>query len=114
MLEERLRPTAEVPCLSYATRMVTAEPASHATPVFVLGVQRSGTTWLANILAQHSRAIAVQADDHFGIHESIFFSHFARVYGDLGDEANFERFATDFATSDYYVLTGLEIGRAHV
>lgn len=81
---------------------------SSFTPVFVLGVQRSGTTWLGNILAQHSRAAAVQAPDHFGIHESIFFSHFARAYGDLAGDANFACFASEFTRSDYYVLTGLE------
>ena len=76
--------------------------------MFVLGIQRSGTTWLANILAQHTATVAVQAEDHFGIHESIFFSHFARAYGDLADDGNFARFAADFTTSDYYLLTGLE------
>jgi Sulfotransferase family len=81
---------------------------SRPTPVFVLGQHRSGTTWLANILANHPRVVAVQSDDHFGVHESIFFSHFARAYGDIADEANFGRFAADFATSDYYILTGLE------
>ncbi len=77
------------------------------TPVFVLGLDRSGTTWLANILANHPRAVAVQSEDHFGVHESIFFSHFARAYGDLGEEPNFRRFAADFTTSDYYLLSGL-------
>ncbi|MEO8092010.1 MAG: sulfotransferase [bacterium] len=86
---------------------MTASAHSHPTPVFVLGWQRSGTTWLANILANHPGTIAVQSEDHFGVHESIFFSHFARAYGDLRDEANFRRFAADFTTSDYYLLTGL-------
>lgn len=81
---------------------------SHPTPVFVLGLQRSGTTWLANILAHHPRAVAVEAEEHFGIHESIFFSHFARAYGDLADEESFRRFAAAFTTSDYYLLTGIE------
>jgi hypothetical protein len=80
---------------------------SSPTPVFVLGLQRSGTTWLANVLANHPNAVAVQAEDHFGIHESIFFSHFARAYGDLDDDLNFRRFAAEFTTSDYYMLTGL-------
>lgn len=78
------------------------------TPIFVLGVQRSGTTWMANLLAEHSQVTAVQSADHFGIHESIFFSHFARAYGDLAERDNFERFARDFTTSDYYLLTGIE------
>jgi hypothetical protein len=76
--------------------------------IAILGQHHSGTTWLANILANHPRVVAVQSDDHFGVHESIFFSHFARAYGDIADEANFRRFAADFATSDYYILTGLE------
>jgi hypothetical protein len=85
---------------------VTALDTSRPTPVFVLGQHRSGTTWLANILANHHRVVAVQSDDHFGVHESIFFSHFARAYGDIADETNFRRFAADFAASDYYILTG--------
>jgi hypothetical protein len=77
------------------------------TPVFVLGLDRSGTTWLANILANHPRGVAVQSEDHFGIHDSILFSHFARAYGDLGEDSNFRRFATDFTASDFYLLSGL-------
>jgi len=79
-----------------------------ATPVFVLGLDRSGTTWLANLLANHPRVVAVQAEDHFGVHESIFFSHFARAYGDLNNDQSFQRFAADFTASDYFVLTGIE------
>lgn len=94
--------------LAYNRRPMSSTRAPHPTPVFVLGVQRSGTTWLANILAQHPRAVAVQSEDHFGILESIFFSHFARAYGDLNDEINFRHFAADFTTSDYYVVSGLE------
>ncbi len=79
-----------------------------ATPVFVLGLQRSGTTWLATLLGGHPDVACVEAEDHFGIHESIFFSHFARAYGDLADDACFARFARDFIDSDYYILTELE------
>ena len=83
-----------------------AVPATRPTPVFVLGLQHSGTTWLASILAQHSRAAAVRSDRR-GVHESILFSHFAPAYGELDDDANFERFATDFTTCDYYRLSGV-------
>lgn len=34
-------------------------PACRARPVFVLGTARSGTTWLANLLADHPRIAAV-------------------------------------------------------
>lgn len=80
------------------------------TPIFVLGLQRSGTTWTANLLCQHRDCVGIQAPDHSGIHESIFFSHFARAYGDLTDDTNFSRFLNDFESSDYYQLSGLPAG----
>src|SRR5215510_14892870 len=67
-------------------------------PVFVLGLERSGTTWVANMLGGHSQGVCVEAPGH-GSHSSLFFSYFARVYGDLEDDDNFRRFATDFAAS---------------
>ncbi len=77
------------------------------TPIFVLGLQRSGTTWLANTLSGHPDIAAVEAPDHQGVHESIFFSHFAREYGDLSDAVSFDRFAEDFTASDYFLLSGV-------
>jgi Sulfotransferase family len=83
--------------------MVGDEP----RPVFVLGLQRSGTTWIANLLCEHPKIAGVQAAEHRGIHESIFFSHFARAYGDLRDDNAFGKFARHLSTSDYYLLTEL-------
>lgn len=98
----------EVPVTATATPTTSTPEPPKAVPIFVLGFQRSGTTWLANLVAEHPRVAAVQAEDHFGIHESIFFSHFARAYGDLEDDDDFARFARDFTGSDYYLLTGIE------
>jgi hypothetical protein len=80
---------------------------SEVTPIFVLGIQRSGTTWMANVLAAHPAMAAVQARDHRGVHESIFFSHFAAEYGDISDDERFDRFTRDFAASDYFILSGV-------
>jgi len=77
-------------------------------PIFCLGLQRSGTTWLANMISNHPKVACVESKDHNGIHESIFFSHFAKEYGDLADSDNFQRFEKDFTASDYYLLTNLE------
>jgi hypothetical protein len=88
--------------------LATAAAAPSSVPIFVLGLQRSGTTWVANTLGAHSQVAGVEAEDHHGIHESVFFSHFARAYGDLGNDDNFRRFAADFTASDYYLLTDIE------
>ena len=77
------------------------------TPIFILGLQRSGTTWFANMLCQHPSCIGIQSDDHRGIHESIYFSHFSRSYGDLSDNDCYERFVRHFSQSDYFLLSGV-------
>lgn len=94
--------------------MIGAKPDSRCdelstTPIFVLGLQRSGTSWVANMLCQHSRCVGIQSKDHHGIHESLFFSHFSRSYGDLSDDRRFQRFLSDFAQSDYFLLSGLPL-----
>jgi hypothetical protein len=76
-------------------------------PIFVLGLQRSGTTWVANMLAGSGCASAVEAEDHRGVHESIFFSHFAIAFGPLADPVARARFAEAFGASDYFLLSGL-------
>ena len=87
---------------------MTREIEQHGmTPIFVLGQQRSGTTWVANMLAAHPKIAGVQAIEHHGIHESVFFSHFAREYGDLKQDDNLTRFLRDFTASDYFLITGL-------
>jgi len=75
--------------------------------VFILGLQRSGTTWLANMLAGSGEVAAVTAEEHRGVHESIFFSHFAQAFGPLSDPSGRARFKEAFWNSDYYQLTGL-------
>ncbi len=84
--------------------------AERPTPIFVVGLQRSGTTWVANCLGGHPDVAVVEAEDHHGIHESIFFSHFARAYGDLADDGAYARFLEGFLTSDYFLLSGVAAG----
>ena len=75
-------------------------------PLFILGKQRSGTTWLANQLSQHSQIAAVRSDHHNGVHESAFFSHVAGRYGDLTRQTNFVEFAETMAASDTLRIAG--------
>ncbi|WP_264212636.1 sulfotransferase family protein [Leisingera thetidis] len=81
--------------------------AARAIPIFVLGLQRSGTTLAANLLAAQPGIAAVAADHHHGVHESVFFSHFApsmEPWPAAGWRADA---AGDFLASEYYRLTGL-------
>jgi hypothetical protein len=84
-----------------------ADPASGKRAVFVLGLQRSGTTWVANMLHGSGSVAAVAAEDHRGVHESLFFSHFARVFTPLSDRDTRAAFRAAFVSSDYWLLGGL-------
>ncbi|MCI5038226.1 MAG: sulfotransferase [Donghicola eburneus] len=77
------------------------------TPIFVLGLQRSGTTWMANQLSALPSVAAVEASDHRGVHESIYFSHFARAFGPWSRLESRVKFAQAFVLSDYGQLLGL-------
>lgn len=80
-------------------------------PIFVLGLQRSGTTWAGNLLAAHPQVAAVTAERHRGIHESVFFSHFAQIYGSWDDPDARRRALAAFARSDYAAIAGLSAAR---
>ena len=77
-------------------------------PIFVVGVHRSGTTWLANILCQHGNISGIQNKQHFGIYESAFFESVMDNFGDLKNDNNFNRLVKTFTTSDFFILSGLD------
>ncbi|MFY0311261.1 sulfotransferase [Leisingera sp. D0M16] len=78
----------------------------HATPVFVLGLQRSGTTLAANLLAAQPGIAAVAAEHHHGVHESVYFSHFSPAMEPWPGPGWRADAAGDFLRSEYYRLTG--------
>ena len=81
-----------------------------AAPLFVLGKQRSGTTWLANQLCEHSLIDGPRHEHHGGIHESVYFSHVYGRYGDLAQKTNYVEFVEAMAVSD--LMRILEVDKA--
>ena len=77
-------------------------------PLFVLGKQRSGTTWLSTQLSQHSQIACVRDDHHSGIEESAYFSHVAGRYGDLSKKTNYVEFVEVVAVSDFMRILGID------
>ena len=77
------------------------------TPVFVVGLQRSGTTWLANQLCENPDIAGVRHHQHHGVHESGYFALIEGRYGDLTTRSNFVEFAETMLASDYFALAGV-------
>ena len=77
------------------------------TPIFVVGSNRSGTTYISNILASSNLITAVQHEEHFGIHESSYFNHIYGRYGDIKNWSHYVEFIEATINSDYFRLTGV-------
>ncbi len=76
-------------------------------PVFVLGWGRSGTTWVSNLLLEHSKVVGIQHDR--GIHEAGYFGVVDRRYGDIGNPVNYTEFANVMAASYLFRAAGADV-----
>lgn len=78
----------------------------HTTPIFVLGMPRSGTTLTGGIIAQHSMVAGIVSERYRGLKESAIFGPMDRYFGDLNNPIDFVRFVETFAAGDYFQLSG--------
>jgi hypothetical protein len=82
-----------------------------ATPIFIVGTPRSGTTWLSNTLGRHSRIACVQesiSDKRGGVNESAFFSYVAGKFGNLKNDNNLIQLIEVFSSSTFFILSGID------
>ena len=78
-----------------------------ARPIFVLGPQGSGAARIGNLLEAHPTVAAVTARRRQGLHESLFFSHFARAWNWRDPGARAKAIGA-FLSSDYGQLMHLD------
>jgi hypothetical protein len=77
-------------------------------PLFVLGKQRSGTTWLASQLCEHPLIAGVRHEHHHGILASHYLSTIRCRYGDLTQKTNFIEFVEAISASDTFRFLGVD------
>ncbi len=81
-----------------------------AKPIFLVGWRRSGTTWLGNLISQHTNIASIlggKPGERGGCVESFYFSHMAGRFGDLKNYNNRIYFIEVFGSCTYYELSGL-------
>jgi hypothetical protein len=76
-------------------------------PVFVIGVNRSGTKWLSNLLLNHPAIAGIADGAHFGILEADLLTTYPRAFGPFHWQANRIGMIECFAATDYFHRTGL-------
>ncbi|MGH8223100.1 MAG: sulfotransferase family protein [Woeseiaceae bacterium] len=81
-----------------------------ATPIFILGRHRSGTTWISNILASLPEIYVLSHEIHRGVHESAYFSHLVPYCGHGRTDPDLRAVKCLFECSDFFALTGLTQG----
>jgi hypothetical protein len=81
-----------------------------ARPLFILGRHRSGTTWLANVLASLPQVRVLMHERHQGVHESAYFSHLVPHCGHGRSAADLAEIKRLFEKSDFFALSGLAQG----
>ncbi len=82
-----------------------------ATPIFIVGTPRSGTSWLSSMLGRHSRMACVQegtAGKKGGVNESAFFSYVDGTFGDLKNDNNLIMLIEIFASSTFFIFSGVD------
>lgn len=82
-------------------------PTVTATPLFILGRHRSGTTWLSNVLAAHPEIYAQAHERHWGVHESAYFSHLVRYCNHGRTTPDLRAIKCLFEGSDFFALSAL-------
>jgi hypothetical protein len=84
-------------------------PPGQATPILVVGRNRSGTKWLSNVLLNHPAIAGVQAEGHAGIVETTLFGTMERlVDGDLRSTENYIAFLLLWSATDFFRFSGVD------
>lgn len=77
--------------------------------VLVIGLNRSGTKWLSNLIASHPDVYAVQHPAHFGILESNVFNDFFKMFPKLDSVENRIAFQALWKETDFVKIMDIDL-----
>ena len=81
---------------------------SKIKPVLVIGMDRSGTKWLSNILCNHYDIIGIQYEKAYGILETNMFGIMQKRFGDISALENYIGFIELWAQTNFFRISGIE------
>jgi len=87
---------------------VNGSETTAATPIIVVGMNRSGTKWISNILSNHPQVVSAQYDRGDGIQETNMLGAFPRAFGDLAVPDNYVGLIEWWAQTDFFRILGIE------
>jgi hypothetical protein len=85
-----------------------AESNAKPVPLIVVGMNRSGTKWLSNILCNHPEVAGIQSPLHTGILETNFFGTVQRLFGEVLPVDHYVGLVEMWAQSDFFKAAGVE------
>lgn len=77
------------------------------TPIIVIGMNRSGTKWLSNILCNHPEVAGVQSERFTGIVETNIFETLPRKFGDLSRPDDYVAFVEFWALTEFFQIASV-------
>ena len=77
-------------------------------PILVVGMNRSGTKWISNILSNHPQVSSAQYQRGHGIQETNLFGAFPRAFGDLAAPDNYVGLVEWWARTDFFRILDIE------
>ncbi|MDA0660364.1 MAG: sulfotransferase [Planctomycetota bacterium] len=87
--------------------MIQKERRSHR-PILVFGMNRCGTKWLSNLLANHADISAVQAEEYQGIVECDILSEVPRKF-DFDSDDDYAAFLALWNMSDFVRISQVDV-----
>jgi hypothetical protein len=87
---------------------LAAEPGTQPVPLIVVGMNRSGTKWLSNILCNHPDVAGIQSPLHTGILETNFFGTVQRIFGDSLTVDHYVGLVEMWAQTDFFKASGAD------
>jgi hypothetical protein len=76
--------------------------------IIVIGMNRSGTKWISNLISNHPDVVSLQYERGGGILETNMFTNFPHSFGDLRFPDNYVGLIELWSKTDFFQCAGMD------